>query len=107
VETPIAILHLLPCLIDSSGWQDGVPETIKLLRNAGINVWMLTGDKQNTAIQIGLLCNLITSGTVLLRDIWYPLNLASGHLQLTIRVAFCKCFLHWSIAISCPITASL
>lgn len=42
--------------------QDGVPETIKLLRNAGINVWMLTGDKQNTAIQIGLLCNLITSG---------------------------------------------
>lgn len=65
METPIAILHLLPCLIDSSGWQDGVPETIKLLRNAGINVWMLTGDKQNTAIQIGLLCNLITSGTVL------------------------------------------
>ncbi|CAM0905081.1 unnamed protein product [Alopecurus aequalis] len=40
--------------------QEGVPETIKLLRNAGINVWMLTGDKQNTAIQIGLLCNLIT-----------------------------------------------
>jgi len=42
-----------------------VAETIKLLRNAGINVWMLTGDKQNTAIQIGLLCNLITSGTAL------------------------------------------
>ncbi|EMS66478.1 hypothetical protein TRIUR3_08195 [Triticum urartu] len=41
-------------------WQDGVPETIKLLRKAGINVWMLTGDKQTTAIQIGLLCNLIT-----------------------------------------------
>lgn len=40
--------------------QDGVPETIKLLRSAGINVWMLTGDKQNTAIQIALLCNLIT-----------------------------------------------
>uniref|UniRef100_A0A0D3FUJ4 P-type phospholipid transporter n=1 Tax=Oryza barthii TaxID=65489 RepID=A0A0D3FUJ4_9ORYZ len=39
--------------------QDGVPETIKLLKSAGINVWMLTGDKQHTAIQIGLLCNLI------------------------------------------------
>jgi magnesium-transporting ATPase (P-type) len=69
-------------------------------------VWMLTGDKQNTAIQIGLLCNLITSGIVLLRYI-YPLNLASGHLHLTIRVALCKCFLHWSIAISCSIIVSL
>jgi magnesium-transporting ATPase (P-type) len=57
-------------------WQDGVPETIKLLRNAGISVWMLTGDKQNTAIQIGLLCNLITPGTLLSSEINYPVNLA-------------------------------
>lgn len=40
--------------------QDGVPETIETLRNAGINFWMLTGDKQNTAIQIALLCNFIS-----------------------------------------------
>jgi len=33
--------------------QDGVPETIALLRAAGIKVWMLTGDKQETAINIG------------------------------------------------------
>ena len=26
--------------------QDGVPETIESLLKAGINVWMLTGDKQ-------------------------------------------------------------
>jgi magnesium-transporting ATPase (P-type) len=26
--------------------QDGVPETIEKLRAAGINVWVLTGDKQ-------------------------------------------------------------
>ena len=26
--------------------QDGVPETIAALRAAGINVWILTGDKQ-------------------------------------------------------------
>ena len=57
-------------------WQEGVPETIKLLRNAGINVWMLTGDKQNTAIQIGLLCNLITPGTVLSSEIGHLVNLA-------------------------------
>ncbi|XP_020248757.1 phospholipid-transporting ATPase 2 [Asparagus officinalis] len=41
--------------------QDGVPETIETLRKAGINFWMLTGDKQNTAIQIALSCNFITS----------------------------------------------
>ncbi|CAM8949823.1 unnamed protein product [Rhodiola kirilowii] len=40
--------------------QEGVPETIETLRKAGINFWMLTGDKQNTAIQIALLCNFIS-----------------------------------------------
>ncbi|XP_062225401.1 phospholipid-transporting ATPase 2-like [Phragmites australis] len=54
-------LHILGVTAIEDRLQDGVPETIKLLRNAGINVWMITGDKQNTAIQIGLLCNLITS----------------------------------------------
>ncbi|GJM93653.1 hypothetical protein PR202_ga10231 [Eleusine coracana subsp. coracana] len=39
----------------------GVPETIEILRQSGINFWMLTGDKQSTAIQIALLCNLISS----------------------------------------------
>lgn len=42
--------------------QEGVPETIETLRKAGINFWMLTGDKQNTAIQIALLCNFISPG---------------------------------------------
>lgn len=32
--------------------QDGVPETIEQLRKAGIKVWMLTGDKRETAINI-------------------------------------------------------
>ncbi|KAI8006156.1 Phospholipid-transporting ATPase 2 [Camellia lanceoleosa] len=40
--------------------QDGVPETIESLRKAGINFWMLTGDKQNTAIQIALSCNFVS-----------------------------------------------
>ncbi|KAJ1685670.1 hypothetical protein LUZ63_017060 [Rhynchospora breviuscula] len=41
--------------------QSGVPETIEMLRRSGINFWMLTGDKQSTAIQIALLCNFISS----------------------------------------------
>ncbi|KAI4341884.1 hypothetical protein MLD38_026556 [Melastoma candidum] len=41
--------------------QEGVPETIESLRQAGIKVWVLTGDKQETAISIGLACKLLTS----------------------------------------------
>ncbi|GAB2274776.1 Alanine aminotransferase 2 [Dionaea muscipula] len=51
--------------------QEGVPETIETLRQAGINFWMLTGDKQNTAIQIALSCNFISpapKGLLLLID---------------------------------------
>lgn len=33
--------------------QDGVPETIVKLSNAGIKIWVLTGDRQETAINIG------------------------------------------------------
>ncbi|EPS67597.1 hypothetical protein M569_07178, partial [Genlisea aurea] len=41
--------------------QDGVPEAIESLRQAGIKVWVLTGDKQETAISIGLSCRLLTA----------------------------------------------
>ena len=39
--------------------QDGVPDTIALLGNAGIKLWVLTGDKVETAINIGFSCNLL------------------------------------------------
>ncbi|CAG8497904.1 12942_t:CDS:2 [Ambispora leptoticha] len=39
--------------------QEGVPQTIDKLQNAGIRVWMLTGDKRETAINIGHSCSLI------------------------------------------------
>ena len=41
--------------------QDGVPETIDLLRRANIKVAMLTGDKSETAINVGRASNLILS----------------------------------------------
>lgn len=40
--------------------QPGVPEAIESLRNAGIKVWVLTGDKQETAISIGYSSKLLT-----------------------------------------------
>jgi len=36
-----------------------VPETISLLMAANIRVWVLTGDKQETAIEIGRSCSLL------------------------------------------------
>uniref|UniRef100_A0A093V9D9 Phospholipid-transporting ATPase n=1 Tax=Talaromyces marneffei PM1 TaxID=1077442 RepID=A0A093V9D9_TALMA len=41
--------------------QDGVPDTISLLANAGIKLWVLTGDKVETAINIGFSCNLLNN----------------------------------------------
>ncbi|PIN02251.1 P-type ATPase [Handroanthus impetiginosus] len=41
--------------------QQGVPEAIESLRMAGIKVWVLTGDKQETAISIGYSSKLLTS----------------------------------------------
>ncbi|XP_039060422.1 phospholipid-transporting ATPase 1-like isoform X1 [Hibiscus syriacus] len=41
--------------------QEGVPEAIESLRTAGIKVWVLTGDKQETAISIGYSSKLLTS----------------------------------------------
>lgn len=40
--------------------QQGVPEAIESLRMAGIKVWVLTGDKQETAISIGYSSKLLT-----------------------------------------------
>lgn len=39
--------------------QEGVPECIESLRAAGIRVWVLTGDKMETAINIGFACSLL------------------------------------------------
>jgi magnesium-transporting ATPase (P-type) len=40
--------------------QDNVPETIRDLQAAGIKIWMLTGDKLETAENIGYSTNLLS-----------------------------------------------
>ncbi|XP_077050771.1 phospholipid-transporting ATPase IC [Siphateles boraxobius] len=40
--------------------QDGVPETIAKLAKADIKIWVLTGDKKETAENIGFSCELLT-----------------------------------------------
>ncbi|XP_061586600.1 probable phospholipid-transporting ATPase IM [Cololabis saira] len=39
--------------------QDGVPQTIEQLAKADVKIWVLTGDKQETAENIGYSCNLL------------------------------------------------
>jgi phospholipid-translocating ATPase len=41
--------------------QEGVPDTIALLAEGGIKLWVLTGDKVETAINIGFSCNLLNN----------------------------------------------
>ncbi|XP_072808252.1 phospholipid-transporting ATPase IC isoform X2 [Vicugna pacos] len=45
--------------------QDGVPETISKLSKADIKIWVLTGDKKETAENIGFACELLTEDTTI------------------------------------------
>lgn len=40
--------------------QDKVPACLEILANAGLRIWMLTGDKLETAVNIGYACSLLT-----------------------------------------------
>uniref|UniRef100_A0A8C6DS09 Phospholipid-transporting ATPase n=1 Tax=Moschus moschiferus TaxID=68415 RepID=A0A8C6DS09_MOSMO len=52
-------LHLLGATGIEDRLQDGVPETIAKLRHAGLQIWVLTGDKQETAVNIAHACKLL------------------------------------------------
>lgn len=58
------------CLLGATGvedrLQDSVPDTIMALREAGIQVWVLTGDKPETAVNIGYACRLLEQDDLLI-----------------------------------------
>ena len=53
-------LRLLGCTAIEDKLQEGVPDCIRMLALAGIRIWVLTGDKMETAINIGFACSLLT-----------------------------------------------
>lgn len=59
-------LFLLGATAIEDKLQVGVPETIQTLQNAGIKIWVLTGDRQETAINIGMSCKLLSEDMNLL-----------------------------------------
>ncbi|XP_032120913.1 phospholipid-transporting ATPase ID [Sapajus apella] len=58
--------------------QQGVPETIALLTLANIKIWVLTGDKQETAVNIGYSCKMLT-------DDMTEVFIVTGHTVLEVR----------------------
>uniref|UniRef100_A0A8B9RLR4 Phospholipid-transporting ATPase n=1 Tax=Astyanax mexicanus TaxID=7994 RepID=A0A8B9RLR4_ASTMX len=63
--------------------QEGVPETISCLTLANIKIWVLTGDKLETAMNIGYSCNM-------LRDDMNEVFIISDLEQILLDVA-CLC----------------
>ncbi|XP_020276843.1 phospholipid-transporting ATPase 3 isoform X2 [Asparagus officinalis] len=54
-------LILIGCTAIEDKLQEGVPSCIETLAKAGIKIWVLTGDKMETAINIAYACNLINN----------------------------------------------
>ncbi|KAK9750496.1 hypothetical protein RND81_02G200700 [Saponaria officinalis] len=61
-ETIERDLFLLGATAVEDKLQRGVPECIDKLAQAGIKIWVLTGDKMETAINIGFACSLLRQG---------------------------------------------
>lgn len=73
-------LFLLGATAIEDKLQEGVPETIHTLMDAGIRIWVLTGDRQETAINIGFSCKLLSPEMNLM--ICNETNLAETKLNL-------------------------
>ncbi|NXK85775.1 AT8B2 ATPase, partial [Formicarius rufipectus] len=58
--------------------QQGVPETIAILTLANIKIWVLTGDKQETAVNIGYSCKMLT-------DDMTEVFVVTGHTVMEVR----------------------
>jgi magnesium-transporting ATPase (P-type) len=53
------ILDLLGATAIEDRLQEGVPDCIAALVRGGLHLWVLTGDKEETAINIAVACNLL------------------------------------------------
>uniref|UniRef100_A0A671F2A2 Phospholipid-transporting ATPase n=1 Tax=Rhinolophus ferrumequinum TaxID=59479 RepID=A0A671F2A2_RHIFE len=61
-------LQLLGATAIEDKLQDGVLETIQCLKQGNIKVWVLTGDKQETAVNIGFACQLLSEDMFILEE---------------------------------------
>jgi phospholipid-transporting ATPase len=81
-------LQLLGVTAIEDKLQEGVPRTISDLRKAGISVWVLTGDKEETAINIGFACQLIDNDMrmeVINMNIYRDTQAIRAHVQSLLK----------------------
>lgn len=57
-------LEMVGCTAIEDKLQEDVGDTIQYIKRAGVKVWVLTGDKMETAINIGYSCKLLDEGLV-------------------------------------------
>ncbi|KAI0238925.1 hypothetical protein L0F63_005201 [Massospora cicadina] len=110
-------LELLGCTAIEDRLQPAVPETVESIRRAGVKVWMLTGDKLDTALQIGRSCCLLPSQGrclvlsseklspgCLLRCMAHELSLESGASLVALRASFVQLSLQAPAVVCCRTT---
>uniref|UniRef100_A0A8C3FZ75 Phospholipid-transporting ATPase n=1 Tax=Chrysemys picta bellii TaxID=8478 RepID=A0A8C3FZ75_CHRPI len=61
--------------------QEGVTETIASLSLANIKIWVLTGDKQETAMNIGYSCHMLT-------DTMNEIFIVAGHTVMKLQIQY-------------------
>ena len=57
-------LHIVGCTAVEDTLQQGVPETIQFFLDSGMQLWMLTGDKRETAVKTAGLANFLNEKTI-------------------------------------------
>ncbi|XP_032070253.1 phospholipid-transporting ATPase ID [Thamnophis elegans] len=77
-------LQLLGATAVEDKLQEGVPQTIEILGRAHIKIWVLTGDKQETAVNIGYSCNMLYDA---MKDIFIIHGDSWEEVELELRAA--------------------
>jgi phospholipid-translocating P-type ATPase (flippase) len=85
IEAVESGLTLLGCTGTEDRLQDGVQGSIHRMRVAGIAIWMITGDKLDTAVEISKSANLLTPEmeTVLIDIEDIPVDISPSHSMLS------------------------
>ena len=73
-------LHIVGATAIEDRLQEGVPDTIATLGAAGIKLWVLTGDKRETAIEIGYSTRVLTPKMSLLQVVEGPASMVRANV---------------------------
>lgn len=76
---------LLGCTAIEDKLQENTAQTIEMLRNAGIKIWMVTGDVEGTSLKIARTTKLLDPNSELINITKEGINLSSSELLNTIQ----------------------